>query len=73
MRWPGSPSRDLSAAEADCLECRLVGAVTCYGASYYIWLQRAASPHKKFLAGFSAAWFVMGSYRLLIFDDGRGW
>jgi hypothetical protein len=50
----------------DCLECRVTGAVTCYLAAAWVAFQRASVRQpatRRFMAGFSAAWFALGTAR----------
>ena len=55
--------------KGDCTECRVTGTVTCYFAAAYIAAQRSAAKppsDRRFLACFSAFWFVLGTARALL-------
>jgi len=51
----------------DCLECRVLGALTCYGVAAYSWRQAKAAPaNKRFLSVFGFVWLSLGCVRLVI-------
>ena len=60
-RLRGEPQRD-APADADCLECRVIGTATCFGVAAYSWSQRVPG-NRRWLACFSAVWVVLGAGR----------
>jgi hypothetical protein len=60
-----------AAAKADCLECKLVGTMTCWGVSGYSFVQRAMIPprnvfNRRWMAGFGMFWALAGAARAII-------
>ena len=63
------PVAPVPPAEEDCAQCRYTGVGISYGVGLYLIAERYRLPPKtlpktRWMLGFSAAWFALGTWRL---------